>query len=205
MIAIINGLKLGFILSFSFGPSFILTFYYAINKGKKAAFILCSGFWFSDLLHAIILLLGLNIVYEIFENQSLYLTFLSAIILFVIGIKILQIDLHINEMKNFKLSINNLFLRGFIISFFNPGSILLWIGMLSYIKSMNLNEGENYLFIISYILCISFTDIIKIMISHRLKIILKAKIIQVINKIAGILLIIFSLIMLIKQFYLLFR
>lgn len=198
--AIIYGFILGFALMFSMGPVFFTLLKLRINYGVAIALFFAGGVWLSDILWIV--------------TANFFSRFLSEIVvykneiglagsLFLIGMGIYylvfkkyhpQTD---GEIEIPQKTYIRLFITGFIINTLNPGVIALWIAATTKTIS-NTNEERFATFAVCLILNMS-ADLFKINLAGMLKKYLNDRNIMLINRISGILFIIFGIALIIHS------
>jgi threonine/homoserine/homoserine lactone efflux protein len=196
--AIITGLFLGLALVFSVGPVIFTLIKLRINYGLASAFYFISGVWLSDFLWILTAnffssLLGQIIVYK------KAIGFLGGIFLLGLGIFYLFFKrYHTKEEMDAGIQIGKstnirLFLTGFFINTLNPGVIALWFAAATQTISNTSREKA-----VVFGLCLTIAilaDILKINLAGKLRRKLTNRNIQLINKGAGLMFIVFALLL----------
>ena len=85
------------------------------------------------------------------------------------------------------------FSKGFVVNFVNPFVFLIWIGVIDYSVNSYGKGIESSLYLIGALLGILFTDIAKVFLADKLKVIMNPKKLYWIYKIAGLALVGFSI------------
>ncbi len=194
--AILSGLLLGLALVFSVGPVIFTIIKLRINYGLSGAFYFISGVWLSDILWVITAnlfggLLGDLIVYKKLIGTAGGL-FLSGIGIYYLFFKRYHSKAELDEGITITNSTHaKLFLTGFLINTLNPGVIALWLAAAT--KSLDNTFEER---IVTFSICLAANigaDFFKINLAGKLSKKLTDKNIKIINKISGLLFLIFGL------------
>lgn len=193
--AILSGVLLGLALVFSVGPVIFTVIKLRINYGIISAFYFISGVWLSDIAWVLSANLFGNLLRELILYKNIIGvcggTFLTGLGVFYLFFKKFNpreaID---NEIKVTGGTHARLFITGFLINTLNPGVIALWFAAATKSVSNSFNER-----VMVFAICLSMNmlaDIAKIYLAGKLKNKLNEKNIGVINKISGVLFLIFG-------------
>ncbi len=192
--AIIYGFILGFALMFSMGPVFFTLLKLRINYGVAIALFFAGGVWLSDILW----ILTANFFSRFLSEIVVYKNEIGlAGSLFLIGMGIYYLVFKkYHPQTDGEIDIPNktyirLFITGFIINTLNPGVIALWIAATTKTIS-NTNEERFATFAVCLIVNMS-ADLMKINLAGMLKKYLNDRNIMLINRISGVLFIIFGI------------
>jgi threonine/homoserine/homoserine lactone efflux protein len=198
--AVISGLLLGLALVFSVGPVIFTIIKLRINYGLASAFYFIAGVWLSDLFWVIIA----NAFSGLFESLVTYkrpIGIAGGIFLVSIGVYYLFFKkYHSKEELDKGVKIGNatharLFITGFLINTLNPGVIALWFAATTKALSNTFDERVT-IFSICLLLNMS-ADFLKINLAGRLRKKLTDRNITIINKISGLMFIIFGTVLLV--------
>jgi threonine/homoserine/homoserine lactone efflux protein len=196
---LIKGLLLGLILSISVGPIIFAIIKHSINSGRKAGLSFVAGVSSSD----ISLVLFCNFFTGLFATALAHKNKIAlAGSVFLIGLGIYTLlfkKVSIAENTNGaqeKLSWQKyvgLFLSGFFMNTLNPGVFLFWFAWTAAIvaDAAASSNPANYKAVV-FITCLVFvlaSDIVKVVLSEKLRPKLNAKNLHLINQIAGVILI----------------
>ncbi len=202
--AAITGILLGLALVFAVGPVLFTVLKLRINYGIGMAFAFISGVWLSDLLWILTANLFSDLLGTlIFYKQSISL--IGGLFLILLGLYYLFIKKYHSKSEidtGIKLPSTQylrLFLTGFLINTLNPGVIALWFAAASKSHSNSVNER-----MLLFGLCIGINvlaDILKINLAGRLRDRLNDKTVLMINRIAGLLYLLFGAILIIGLFF----
>ena len=202
---LIKGLVLGIFLAISVGPVIFAILKQSINNGHKAGYVFVAGISISD----ISLVLVCNFFTSLFNSALNHRTFIAvagSIFLVVMGVytlffKKVKTDEDNNIVhKEFKLrDYVGVFLSGFFINILNPGVFIFWFAWTAAILADSLTAANplEYRAIVfgTCLLFVLTTDIAKVALASRLRSKLTPKTLRTINKISGIILIGFGIVL----------
>lgn len=196
---LIKGLVLGLILSISVGPIIFAILKHSINSGRRAGLTFVAGVSTSD----ISLVLFCNFFTGLFTTALEHknkIALAGSIFLIALGIYTLLFKkVSITENANGaheKLTWQKyvgLYLSGFFMNTLNPGVFLFWFAWTAAIvaDAAASTNPANYKAIV-FITCLVFvltSDIVKVVLSEKLRPKLNTKNLHLINQIAGVILI----------------
>ena len=198
--AIISGLLLGLALVFSVGPVIFTIIKLRINYGLASAFYFIGGVWLSDVFWVV----TANAFSGLFESLVTHkkpIGITGGAFLISLGIYYLFIKkYHSKEELDKGVKIGNatharLFITGFLINTLNPGVIALWFAAAT--KSLS-NTFDERIVIFSICLLLNMSaDFLKINLAGKLRTKLTDRNITIINKVSGLMFIIFGAILII--------
>lgn len=200
---LLKGLLLGFILSISVGPIIFAILKQSITNGHKAGYLFVAGVSLSD----ITLLTICHVFTSLFElvlNHKALVAMGGAGFLFISGIYVLffkKITLDNNETGKENLISKGGYLRifasGFIMNTLNPNVFLFWFAWTAAIGASAADSNHPLTYkIVVFATCLSFvllTDLLKVALASKLRPRLTEKTMQLINRISGLIILIFSL------------
>lgn len=202
--AILSGLLLGLLLIFSVGPVIFTIIKLRINYGITSAFYFISGVWLSDFLWAV----TANVFSELLRHLITYKALIAIVgsaLLISMGIYYLFFKkYHSKEELDNGVKIGNsthvrLFITGFLINTLNPGVIALWFAAAT--KSLTNTVNEKLVIFSICLLLNMAADIFKINLAGKLRKKLTDRNITIINRISGVLFIVFGIALIIGVFY----
>jgi threonine/homoserine/homoserine lactone efflux protein len=196
--AVITGLTLGFALALSVGPIIFTIIKQSLDNGHKGGFSFVAGVWVSDILLVVLSNTLTAVVSSLDKHQqvvgALGGSFLVLMGLYFIFFKKVKLAGESDgpPARFRKRDMARIFASGFIINTLNPGVIFFWLGNTGLLAAnYNLNER---IVIFSVCLLVNMSaDVGKVMMAGKLRSKLTTKTLSVINKIAGLLLIIFGI------------
>lgn len=193
--SIITGIGLGFVLSFLTGPVFFALIKTSIEKGFYAGISLAGGVLISDVFYVSLSLYGSSFL--ALENQyRIQIGIAGSSILFSIGLYYLFKKVKVNyEQSTSRRHNTGYFLKGFLMCIFNPAILLYWLSVTSGVISISgeIKSSEILPFFGSILLTQFSLDVLKAHYANKLRYRIKEKHIAMLNRIAGILILIFAL------------
>lgn len=200
---ILKGLLLGFFLAISVGPVIFAIIKHSINHGKLAGYILVAGISASDIL----LLLVSHFFTQLFHSILVHKTaiaiagsvFLILLGLYTLFFKKVSADSE-NKLVDKEYKTHHyigMFFSGFLINILNPAVFLFWFAWTAAIHADaegTANPGQYQLIV--FATCLVFvllTDLMKVVMAVKLRKQLTPKVLRIINKISGLILIGFGL------------
>ncbi|MEQ1554030.1 MAG: LysE family transporter [Ferruginibacter sp.] len=202
--AIISGLLLGLALVFSVGPVIFTILKLRINYGLASAFFFIAGVWLSDILWVVLANYFGNLL-ESLTAYKLQIGTIGGVFLIALGIYYLffkkyhtkaELD---NGVKIDASTHAKLFITGFLINTLNPGVIALWLAAAT--KSISSTFQEK---VATFVICISMniaSDFFKINLAGKLRNKLNDKNIVIINKISGLMFLVFGVVLMFGVWY----
>lgn len=193
--AIIAGFALGLVLIFAIGPVIFTIIKLRINYGLASAFYFISGVWLSDFLWVVTSNAFGSFLQQLVEYKT-YIGIAGGFLLLALGFYYLFFKKYYSKAElDSGVKIGNathmrLFATGFLINTLNPGVIALWIATATNTISFNIEQK-----IITYGICLGMTvlaDFFKINLAGKLRKKLNDRNIRIVNKISGILYLVFG-------------
>jgi len=195
--AVLTGLTLGFALALSVGPIIFTIIKQSLDNGHKGGFSFVAGVWVSDVL-LVVLSNTLTAVVSSLDEHKKVVGALGGSFLILMGLYFalfkkvtLARDTEGPPVRFRKRDMARIFASGFIINTLNPGVIFFWLGNTTLLAArFTLNER-----IVVFAICLLVNmsaDVGKVMMADKLRSKLTIRMLSVINKIAGALLIIFG-------------
>jgi threonine/homoserine/homoserine lactone efflux protein len=202
--AIISGLLLGLALVFSVGPVIFTILKLRLNYGLVSAFYFISGVWLSDILWVVLANLFSSLL-DSLTTYKLEIGSVGGIFLVSLGIYYLffkKFNTKEEMDKGVKIDTSThakLFITGFLINTLNPGVIALWLAAAT--KSITSTTQEK---IATFSICLAMNiaaDFFKINLAGRLRNKLTDKNIVIINKISGLMFLVFGIVLIFGVWY----
>ncbi len=202
-----EGIVLGLLVAISLGPAFFAIIQTGINKGFKYGIYMALGVLFSDIL---LVYISYQIGATIFDDpeNKVYVGLIGGIILIIFGSvswakkpEILTKRRYspekvIKESKPISYSF-----RGFFLNVANPFLFFFWFGALGFVGK-NAIPGEilesTIVFFSGTFITIFLTDILKSFVGGKIKGFLKPRKEILLNKIVGILLVTFGVVLIFR-------
>ena len=191
----LKGLTLGFLLSISVGPVLFSVIKQSLNNGHRGGLAFVFGVSASD----VSLVLVSNIFTRLFESMKVYKTevgVVGCVFLVSVGIYFLFFKkIKVNEegkqvFKIRKRDYAKIFISGYFMNTLNPAVFIFWITTSTALINHSIEQR-----IIIFITCLAWlltADILKVMLAGKIRNRLTPHNIHIINRINGILLIVFG-------------
>ncbi|MDG1724857.1 MAG: LysE family transporter [Bacteroidia bacterium] len=198
---ILKGLLIGFGTSLFVGPVFFTLLKNSIQESKFNGFITALGIIISDILVALICLIFSKEFLVNYVNQTSF-QIISALIIAFFGITILYKPIQIvsNSAQSSKSKSIKPLAQGFSINFINPSVFVIWIGFITLARQTFTGQIDVYKFIIGILLGIFSTDLLKVIGASFLTNYINQHNLDLLSKVIGILLLVFSSVILLKAF-----
>lgn len=199
---LIEGIVLGVTLAFMIGPAFFALIQTSINRGFKAGVQMAVGISLSDTI--MVFLMNLGVIHFIDDpSTQIYFGIIGGVILIGVGLYTFlkkEISNAPHEVKidsRFSRALTYI-LKGFFLNFMNPFVWIFWITVSVGMKS-SLQTNENiFLFFGATLVTLISTDIIKCFISNKIKQIFSPRVLFLINKLVGLILLGFGIVLIIR-------
>lgn len=199
MTKILVGIGCGFIISliYSFGPAFFSMLQTSVHYGFKRSRPLAFGVNFSDWATCLLLL---TVLQNVKMSQILHNPYVALIGGGVLtGFGIYFFTRHAVDAENTGKVMTfrhagppkyvNVWLRGFAINFFNPLIWIYWLSIITLASGTLGYEGKDlFFFFVGVLITTLSLDILKCKLASMLHHILTAKVVNIMNKIIGIIL-----------------
>jgi threonine/homoserine/homoserine lactone efflux protein len=196
MEAVLKGVASGLLLAVLVGPVFFTLIQTSIERGFKSGVYVAVGISLSDALCIMIAYLGISLLNS--PGFRIYLSYFGGAILLGFGIYYLVIKSrkpviynpeHIEERSPFRLMA-----KGFVINGFNPMVLFFWIGTMGVATALGYTSpGMAAVFFGSIVATVFITDVIKAKLSDKLRVLLTARTMKVMNLLVGIVMFAFGL------------
>jgi threonine/homoserine/homoserine lactone efflux protein len=201
--ALILGMGAGLISSFLTGPVFFAMIKTSIEKGFKAGFSLAVGVIISDVVLIGLVLFGSQFL-EYQESFDKYVGIIGGLFLLAVGIYYLysKVAIKYEDQTLIKVSKRGYLLKGFLMCILTPSTLMFWI-IVSGIISVKLNNMFNEkLFCFFIAMATQLTiDGLKSYYSSKLRHFIKEETLRKLNKVAGVIIILFALWLLYKTYH----
>ena len=199
--AVISGIGIGLILTFITGPVFFALVKTSIERGFHAGIYMALGVVCSDVVFVGAILFGSQL-FDISEDTKTIAGAIGSIILFTIGVYYLFKKANINyeNVAPTGLKRYGYFLKGFLMCIFNPTMLFHWITVIGTASTIYHQGVQNRTLKIAImfltILIVQFgLDVTKAFYANKLRDKISVKRVHRLNQIAGIALIIASVIL----------
>ena len=202
-----EGVLLGLVLSITLGPAFFTIIQTSIDRGFRSAFLIAVGVITSDLFIISISFFGLSAVIETGKNQTCA-GIIGGVILIMYGVftffkkpEILKRRSSLSPRPSKDVNAITFLAKGFFLNLLNPFIIIFWLTILGYISQMaqyGKLEETTIVFLSGTLLTVFSMDVLKSFIGFKIKKYLKPRIQLLINRIVGISLVVFGLVLIIR-------
>ena len=200
---LIEGLIIGILVSIPMGPIGVLCIQRTIHQGRRSGFISGIGAASADSSFAFIAGFGLTFITDFFKEQQFYLMFGGAIVLVILGLNLFFKDT-IKEIRKIRFNKSNSFAdfgSVFLLTLSNPITILFF-GLvftgLGIVKNNIMETGTliGGIFLGAVLWWFLLSTLVSLFRNF-----FRIRIIFWLNKIAGILIILFGLFAIFNSFY----
>jgi len=199
--AIISGIGFGLVLTFITGPVFFALIKTSIEKGFHAGVALALGVVCSDMVFVGAILFGSQ-YFDISANDKTVAGIVGSVVLFTIGIYYIfkKADVNYKNVIPNKINRAGYFFKGFVMCIFNPTILFHWtvvIGAASTVYHQGVhNRSLKIATMFVTILIVQFgLDTTKAFYANKLRDRISPKLVHRLNEVAGIALIIASLVL----------
>ena len=206
VIGIICGVLLS--LFFSLGPAFFSLIQNSIHHGFRKAVSFAAGVSISDVL---IVLLMLTVLSNLDLNallHNVYVSIIGGVATGIFGVltyrsKVKSAGGGEGRLKFSSIGVTHrweLMLKGFLLNILNPLIWLYWVSIITFLSAeMDLGVRERYYFFIGMLLAVFGTDVLKCRLSAMLQHWFTARIMNIFNKITGVILMAFSIYLIVSM------
>jgi len=201
LLIIIKGILTGLLLSVYLGPTFFTVMETLMRRGAKAAVLLNSGVWLSDISCIIVAYYGASELMQPIKNNIIFkMVAGGAFLFFGLTYFLRKPDETIKPLGSVGVLI--LLVKGFLINTLNPGVLVFWFGaMIVAVTSLDLHGVQ----IVYYFACTIFTlvtfDLLKILFSHKLRKVVTEKLMTRLFRITGVILMALGIFVIIRAFW----
>ena len=192
----LKGLTFGLLLSISVGPVLFSIIKQSLNNGHKGGMAFVLGVSASD----ISLVLVSNIFTRLFESLKTYKTevgvvgciFLVSMGIYFLFFKKVKVNEDGKQVFNFrKRDYAKIFFSGYFMNTLNPAVFIFWITTSTAV--INHSIGDRVIIFSTCLVWMLGTDILKVMLAGKIRNRLTPHNIHILNRINGIILIVFGI------------
>jgi len=207
MHSLIEGIALGLTLDlfFGFGPAFFAEIQTAIHKGFYKGFILALGVFLNDLTVVALSIIGAHVIMNTMHKYQI-LGVAGGLVLILFGIATYRNKIELTgEGEEEDININEphvlmYLLKGFLLNIANPLVWLFWPTVVLGVATPFMKTTLNIVLFFSGTLSMFLlVDTAKVFLASRIKNYITDKILHLINKVAGIGLFIFGIVLVIRS------
>ncbi|MBC7626976.1 LysE family translocator [Ferruginibacter sp.] len=202
--ALLKGFAISLLLIFSVGPVIFTIIKQSINNGRAGGLSFVAGVWLSDLFLVVISNVFTELVSQLMDFKK-EIGFTGSALLIAMGVYYLFFKkIHIKEDEN-KIVITarthaKLILSGFLINTLNPALLLFWLTTATALTATH-TINQRIIIFATCLIINSASDIFKVVLAGKLRSKLNEKNISLINKISGLILLIFGIVIIAGVFY----
>lgn len=193
------------LLALLVGPLLLVLVQAAVERGFRAGMAAAAGIWFSDLLCILAVSIGLARLERLIQGPGfeLGLGVGGAILLTAFGLASLLAPAPSLTAKQQQLastaSYGRLFAKGFLVNTVNPFTIIFWISITgTMVVKRGLPVPAANVFYLGVMLTILLTDTGKVLLAKRIRRYLQARHIRGIRRVAGLALLVFGGVLLVR-------
>jgi threonine/homoserine/homoserine lactone efflux protein len=196
---LIKGITLGLLLTIAVGPVLFSIIKQSINNGWKGGLAFVVGVSLSDVSLAVVSNFFTELFTNLIERKELIgtigSTFLISVGIYFLFFKKVKVNEQGSQVLKFrKRDYLKLLLAGFFMNILNPGIIIFWLTASTAFADEALNQRIT-IFTVALVLVL-ITDILKVLLANRIRQRLTLKNIQFVNRLNGIILIGFGVVLL---------
>lgn len=206
MNALFEGILLGFTLAFilGFGPAFFALVQTATHRGFWAGILLAFGIFLNDLVIVVLGLLGSVNVIKGSENYKL-MGIIGGAVLIVFGMVTFsrkRTSKDAGSTTNGNLHRLFFIVKGFLLNLLNPFVWVFWLTVIvSATATYKANTNNLMLFFGGTLSVVFLSDMFKVFMASKLSAFLTDKFLNRINKVAGVALVIFGLLLIVRAVF----
>lgn len=205
MHSLIEGIVLGLTLDlfFGFGPAFFAEIQTGIHKGFYKGFILALGVFLNDLTVVALSIIGAHVIMNTMHKFQI-LGVAGGVVLILFGIATYRNKIELTG-EDEEININEphvmmYMLKGFLLNIANPLVWLFWPTVVLGVATPFMNTTQDIVLFFSGTLSMFLlVDTTKIFLASRIKKYITDKILHLINKVAGIGLFVFGIVLVIRS------
>jgi threonine/homoserine/homoserine lactone efflux protein len=197
---ILKGLAMGLLLAMSVGPVIFTIIKQSINNGRAGGFSFVIGVWISDFLLVILsnafsefVTRAMDFKLQIGIGGSAFLIGMGVYYLFFKKVHIHPEDIAMPPLKSSDHA--KLGLQGFLLNTLNPAVIAFWLTAATAIAVTHSVRDRIIIFATALFLNMG-ADVVKVTLAGKLRKKLTIKNIRTINKVSGVILLIFGAVLL---------
>ncbi len=204
--AYLEGVLLGLTLAVLTGPSFISLVQTSIHRGFGAGVQMAVGVSLSDFTLIAISYFGIHHLLGEGGNQWLS-GLIAAGILIAFGLTAVRRRQGVSDISLVPSRVSTgeflrYFTKGFFLNILNPFLLLFWLGLMGLVSSRyGVQSLGVRLFFAGSLSAIFVTDLLKCFLAHRIKRHLNKKVIGIINKALGFMLIAFGIVLIVRVLF----
>ncbi len=188
---VLNGVKFGVVLAFLIGPVFFTIIQVSVEKGFWRGVMVALGISLSDTIYVTICYFGL--IQLINDAQfRMGMAYVGGSILILFGLYHLLVKSRKKNTEEYKQDekkpFYRYFFKGFIINGLSPSVLIFWVGTISLASiDFGYSKGSQFfVFFCSLLSTVLLTDILKAYLAGKLRTLVTARFLKIMNIILGI-------------------
>ena len=193
---VLQGILVGLTFAVLLGPAFFALIQTSIQRSFKIGVFLALGIFLSDLLALVLSYFGATTLLGSDPRENTYFSIIGGIILIIFGTYTFMKKGEIvkpEEQKELQIIAPRpiiYIIKGFLLNAANPGTWFIWITtVVSTTSRYGVNSKSNYIFLVATLGTIFSTDVLKCYVSGQLKKFITVRILTIMNRLVGIVLI----------------
>lgn len=205
MHSLIEGIVLGLTLDlfFGFGPAFFAEIQTGIHRGFYKGFILTLGVFLNDLTVVALSIIGAHVIMNTMHKYQI-LGVVGGVVLILFGIATYRNKIELTG-EDEEININEphilmYMLKGFLLNLANPFVWLFWPTVVLGVATPFMSTTEDIVLFFSGTLSMFLlVDTTKVFLASKIKNYITDKVLHLINKVAGVGLFVFGIILVIRS------
>ncbi len=188
---VLNGVRFGVVLAFLIGPVFFTIIQVSVEKGFWRGVMVALGISLSDTIYVTICYFGL--IQLINDAQfRMGMAYVGGSILILFGLYHLLVKSRKKNNEEYKQDekkpFYRYFFKGFIINGLSPSVLIFWVGTISLASiDFGYSKGSQFfVFFCSLLSTVLLTDILKAYLAGKLRTLVTARFLKIMNIILGI-------------------
>ena len=204
MAPLLEGILFGLTLAVLLGPAFFTLLQTSAHRGFRAGAILAVGIFLSDLTLVYLASKGAEQVF-VSKANHLYFGVIGGLVLIGYGVytftrKVVATDDKEEDDEKVPGPLTYL-LKGYFLNLTNPFLWIFWVSVVVTVTSnYGLSTSNMYIFFAGLLGTVLFTDLLKCYGAHLIKQFLKPRILTTVNRIVGIFLVTFGIVLIMRIF-----
>jgi threonine/homoserine/homoserine lactone efflux protein len=201
----IQGVILGLTLAVLVGPAFFTLIQTSMHRGFRPGLLLSIGIILSDMTLVALTYLGAVQILNYDQNKN-YFGVLAAAILIIFGIFTFtrKVVVEGNELPDIRIKqprALTYLIKGYFLNIANPFVIIFWMGVMGFVSQQyGVDKRAVLSFFSATFLTIFSTDLLKSFIGGKIKGYLNPSVLLWVNRVVGVALILFGLILIIRVY-----
>ncbi len=192
---LIKGLIIGFAVAVPVGPIGVLTIKRTLNEGRRSGFITGMGAAFADTLYGVVAECSLTAVSSFLIHEQFWMKLIGGIVMLLIGVKTLLSKPVLRHIKMDNKGLIYNFISTFFLTLTNPATIFAFLAIFAGFRlgSSNINHQGSVVLIVGVLIGASLWWLTLSYIVNKFKSKISHGNLYWINRIAGIVIILFGI------------